>query len=778
LLALVLTGATIGVIALFRAFAPGDRDRAWRPESDRHFARDPAHVGREACAPCHPRETDAWIGSHHDLAMQPATRETVLGDFDDATVTHFGVTSSFFRRNGEFTVRTEGPGGKMREFRIDYVFGVTPLQQYLVAFPGGRYQVLPLCWDTRPAPEGGQRWFHIYPDERVPPDDVLHWTGPNQNWNYMCAECHSTNLRKNYDLERNAYATTWSEIDVSCEACHGPGADHVAWARAVERGEKPTDDGGNMGLEVRLKDPDKNIWVYDKETGNARRLEPRRSKVLIETCARCHARRIVVSEDYVHGRPFMDAHRVRLLRPELYFADGQILEEVYVYGSFLQSKMFHRDVNCSDCHDPHSLKLRAPGNEVCHRCHLAARFDTPYHHFHEEGTKGAACVECHMPERTYMVVDPRRDHSIRVPRPDLSEKLGTPNACNRCHADKTAAWSSAAMDKWYGKKWRKPHFAEALAEGRRHGPRAESALLGLAAETAWPNIVRATALAALHEWPGPDAIRLIRRSVSEADPILRHAALVALEGYPPEVVLDVAFDRLKDPVRAVRVRAASLLAAVPAILLTADRRAVLDRTIDEYVKSELSNAERPSAHLNLGVLYTRLGQRARAEAAYRTALRLDPRFAQAYVNLADLYRTSGEDDRGKQVLLEAIQASPDLAEAHHALGLLLVRQKQLPAALRALGRAVELRPENPRFAYVYGVGLNAAGRAGEGLAVLEKAHTRHPSDRGILMALATINRDRGRRDAAIAWAKRLLAVAPNDPSVRRLLGELEREERR
>jgi len=772
LLVLTLAGATIGSIWLYGAFVPGDRIDPWRPDADRHFAPDPAFVGRDACAGCHPEETKAWTGSHHDLAMQPATEETVLGDFEDATATHFGVTSSFFRRNGRFMVRTEGPDGKATEYPIDYVFGVTPLQQYLVSFPGGRYQVLPLCWDTRPARAGGQRWFHIYSNERIAPDDVLYWTGPNQNWNYMCAECHSTNLKKNYNLERDAYATTWSEIDVSCEACHGPGADHVTWARAVERGEKPANDG-RMGLPVRLKDPDQNIWVYDKKTGNAKRRTPRRSTVLIETCARCHARRIVVNEDYVHGRPFMDAHRVRLLRPELYFADGQILDEVYVYGSFLQSKMFHHHVNCSDCHDPHSLKLRAPGNQVCHRCHLAARFDTRYHHFHEEGTPGARCVECHMPERTYMVVDPRRDHSIRVPRPDLSEKLGTPNACNKCHMDKTAAWSAAAMDKWYGTKWRKPHFAEALDEGRRRGPRAVPALVGLAAESAWPNIVRATALAMLREWPGPEATPVIRRALADADPILRHAALLALDGYPPEEVLRLAFDRLKDPVRAVRVQAANLLASVPAIMLTADRRDVLDRTIDEYVKSELSNAERPSAHLNLGVLYTRLGRWAKAEAAYRTALRLNPRFAQAYVNLADLYRSGGEDDKCREVLREALEVSPDLPEAHHALGLLLVREKKLPAALHALARAAELRPENPRFAYVYGIALNTAGRGGEGLAVLERAQARHPGNREILRALATINRDCRRLDDAIRWARKLVSVAPNDPSAGQLLRELE-----
>ena len=209
----------------------------------------PGYVTRAVCAECHEAQVEAWTGSHHDLAMQEASPATVLGEFDGARVRHFGVTSKFFRRGGEFYVRTEGPDGEPHDYRIAYTFGVAPLQQYLIAFPGGRYQALGLAWDTRPAGAGGQRWFHLTPDEKIPPGDSLHWTGRLQNWNSQCADCHSTGLSKGYVPEADSFATTWSEIDVSCEACHGPGSAHVAWARE----EAGNAESGGKGLVVDLR---------------------------------------------------------------------------------------------------------------------------------------------------------------------------------------------------------------------------------------------------------------------------------------------------------------------------------------------------------------------------------------------------------------------------------------------------------------------------------------------------------------------------------------------
>ena len=739
--------------------------RSGQPLGTQAVAISAEYVGRQACAVCHARENDLWQGSHHDLAMQPAGPDTVLGNFDGASFTHQGVRSTFSTRDGVFFVRTDGPDGVLQEYRITHTFGVTPLQQYLVAFPRGRYQVLPLCWDTRPADEGGRRWFHLYPDEVIGHGDPLHWTGPNQNWNYMCAECHSTNLRKNYDLEHDSYETTWSEIDVSCEACHGPASRHVTWSRSGHTG-----DDAAMGLLVRLRDTDGGGWVMDMATGTAQRSVPRSSRAQAETCARCHSRRIPIDDEYTHGRPLLDTHVPALLTEGLYHADGQILDEVYVYGSFLQSRMYGKGVTCSDCHDPHSGRLVASGNALCGQCHLPDRFDTPKHHFHEPDGPASSCVECHMRDRTYMVVDPRRDHSFRIPRPDLSMTLGTPNACNQCHTDRSVEWAAETVERWYGP--RQPHFADALHAARTGAVGAVRRLAAVAADTARPGIVRASALSLLVGSPGPVPLAAIEIGVADDDALVRLAAVGALAESDAETRLRLAVPLLDDPVRAVRIRAARALAPVAVGVIEPGLRDALQRATDEYVQSELANAERPESHVNLGNFHAEQGRFDEAQASYRTALRIDAVHVPAHVNLADLHRARGRDDLGEPLLRRAVEIDPGNAAAHHALGLLLVRQDRAPRAIESFRLAVDLAPGNSRFGYVYAVSLHSAGRPTDALRELERTHAVSPADRDVLTALIMFHREAGNLGAAIGFAEKLVATAPDDPAALQLLEEL------
>ena len=313
-------------------------------------------------------------------------------------------------------------------------------------------QALSLAWDSRPKDKGGQRWFHLYPDEEIKHDDVLHWTRLNQNWNFMCAGCHSTGVRKNYDAATDRFATSFAEISVGCEACHGQGSRHVGWASAQQswwpfgKSEDP-----RKGLLVRFDERDDVVWPIDPSTGNARRnFTPALVRKEVETCGLCHARRGEFSEDWVPGRWLSDTHAVSPLARGLYSADGQMLDEVYDYGSFKQSRMFAAGVTCGDCHEPHGAKLRAPGDGVCLQCHAAGKYAAVAHSRHAAADPALACASCHMPARTYMVVDKRHDHSFRIPRPDLSVKLGTPNACNDCHRDQPATWAAAAVETWHG----------------------------------------------------------------------------------------------------------------------------------------------------------------------------------------------------------------------------------------------------------------------------------------------------------------------------------------
>jgi tetratricopeptide (TPR) repeat protein len=733
-------------------------------------------VGEPSCTPCHEGQTKAWRESHHARAMAAATDATVLGDFDGASLTYAGITSTFSKRDGKFFVRTDGPDGQLHDYEIAYTFGFAPLQQYLVAFPGGRYQCLPIAWDTRPKETGGQKWFHLYPAERITSTDPLHWTGPNQNWNYMCADCHSTNLVRNFDLAANSYKTTWSEINVSCETCHGPGSAHVKWAEDRKKRGFTGRDDSTMGLDVQgLRAVDySGFGVGDASSLASRPVDRTRQQAEVQACAPCHSRRGPITAVPDIGRTFLDGYRPALLDDGLYYADGQILEEVYEYGSFTQSQMYAAGVTCSDCHNAHSLKQRGTGNNVCGHCHLPLTYDTAAHHHHKQGTDAARCASCHMRTTTYMVVDPRYDHSFRVPRVDYTLKYGVPNACTTpCHADKSAKWSNDAVIKWYGpERKRGNEYVAALDAARRGLPESEKSLRGAILTPAFPAIARATALGLLGDYYSPASIDAVQAGLADPDPLVRSAAARTLASLEPPDRVRLGRPLLTDPVRLVRAWAASSLAGTSPGLLTQDESAALARATGEYLALEMAVAERPEAHLNLSSLYMRQGRPREAEAALQTALRLDSRNVPARVNLADVYRSEGREADGEKLLAEAVRLDPTAGEAAHALGLLYVRQGRRDEAMALLERAYRQRPGIPRYGYVYAVALHDAGSVEQAIAVLAAVHTARPSDADTLAALAMFERDRGRLREALGWAEKLAAVRPDDPGARDLVNQL------
>ncbi|MCA8954792.1 MAG: tetratricopeptide repeat protein [Planctomycetes bacterium] len=725
------------------------------------------YIGRRACAACHPAAEHAWTGSDHDRAMQEVSPATVLGDFRDAAFTYRGVTTRFHRDADRFLVRTDGADGAMHDFPVRYVFGHRPLQQYLLELPGGRLQALGIAWDARPKADGGQRWFHLYPDENVTHRDELHWTGAQQNWNHMCAECHSTDLRKQFVAAQDRFATKWSELDVSCEACHGPGSRHRDQAHP---GTRRTAD---FGFDAALGKA--GTWQRKDGAPTAVRVDDTAPHLQTEACARCHSRRTALRDDPAPRGTLLDSHRPALLERGLYFADGQIEDEVYVYGSFLQSKMHHRGVTCSDCHDPHRLQLRAPGNALCSRCHAPTVFDTASHHHHPPGTPAASCVGCHMPERTYMRVDPRRDHSMRVPRPDLTVSLGTPNACSSCHSDRSASWAAAAIRSWKGPSYRPPsHFATALDAGRRRSPDAARRLERLAVDDGQPAIARATALTLLGAVSAPAAQRAATATVSATDPLLRTAALSALEAVAPEARVAIAARCLTDPVLAVRAEAARVLAGGAEQALDPAQRQAFTAALADYEATQRIHADRVFAHLNLGILWSQRGQLDRAEQAYHQALRRDPRSIEARVNLADLHRQRGADTDCARTLREGLMQRPDAAALHHALGLCLARGGDHAGAIVELGKAHRLQPDDARVGYAYAVALHGSGRRDDALRTLEAVHRRDPGDPDVLVALATFCRDAERWEDARRWAGLLQRTAPDHPAARALAEELRR----
>ncbi len=736
-------------------------------------------VGSETCAGCHRAEAQLWDASQHKVAMQHATDDTVRGDFNEAGFDYFGVHSRFFRKDAKFLVETDGPDGKPAVFEIKYTFGIDPLQQYLVEFPDGRIQALSIAWDTRPKDKGGQRWFHLYPKEEIKHDDILHWTKLNQNWNFMCAECHSTGLRKNYDANTDRFATKWAEISVGCEGCHGQGSAHAAWARDRKSwwpfGKR---EDLNKGLLVRFDERGDMTWPIDPQTGNAHRsVAPATLRKEVETCGLCHARRSAFHEDWIPGHWLSQTHVVEPLSQSTYHVDGQIrdVEEPYNYTPFKQSKMFAAGVTCSDCHEPHSAKLRVPDEGICLQCHSSDKYAAVSHRHHAGVEAAPTCISCHMQARTYMVVDPRHDHSFRIPRPDLSATLGTPNACNDCHRDKDSQWAAVAIEGWFGPS-RKGFqtYGAAFHASRADQADAAALLAVVASDRNTPAVARATALAELSPRISSANINIARTGLSDPDPIVRIGALDMLENVPAGQIWPWVAPLLSDAVRGVRIRAASLLAPVPPASQPPPDRAPFEGAAAEFVDAQRSNAERPEARTTLGSFLARRGRPIEAETEYKTALQLSPQYLPASINLADLYRQLGRDSDGETVLRAALAASPRAAAAHHALGLTLTRLKKPAEALSEFQRAAELEPDEARYQYVYGVALHSAGQRDQAMTVLKEGLKRHPTNREILQALVSFSQTAGDAKAALGYAEQLAVIAPDDQSLAALIRDLQR----
>jgi Flp pilus assembly protein TadD len=700
------------------------------PESRTVAASEPSptFIDETSCAGCHPAESEAWAGSHHDLAMQPASAESVLGDFDDALFEAAGSSSRFRRDGDRYLVSTEGAEGESVEFKVSEVFGVAPLQQLLIDFPGGRKQALSVAWD---AP--GERWYHLYPDERIGPDDELHWTRRAQNWNWQCAECHATDLKRGWNAELGGYETTAHRFDVGCQACHGPGSAHA---------ERPEDE----------------------------RMPGMQSEGQVETCARCHSRRAPIGDGHLHGNRLMDDYLPALLRDGLYHADGQVLDEVYVWGSFVQSKMHAKGVRCSDCHDPHSATTRAPGNGTCTVCHSPGGagagdhvdvsglprkdYDSAAHHFHPEGGPGANCVDCHAPATTYMVVDPRRDHSFRIPRPDVSARLGTPDACTGCHADHDADWAAGIVAEWYGPdRRREPTPGEAIHAGRKGLPGAADSLLALVADRNAPAIFRATALELGARYPGRAMLAAAGDALRDPDPLVRLAALEALGSAPANAAEQACAPLLDDPVRGIRIAAGRRLAT----------RRPGSPALQEWLAAQHALGGQPEALLALAALAQEQGRSEEALDLLRSALQLDPAHLPSALNLADLQAQLGDEAAAERTLRRV--AGPSAPLAHHALGLSLVRQGRQEEAITELARAARLSPQDARLGFVHAVALKGAGRDEQARRALESLLERVPWDRDARLSLAEWLATVGDREGARTQLEALRAINPFDPAL-------------
>ncbi len=608
-----------------------------------HEPTHPAHVGSAVCADCHEAEAAAWEGSHHALAWTEATPANVLADFDGTSFAHDGATYRFRIEDGAYHVAITEADGATTDHRIHSVAGVAPLQQYLIETEPGRIQSFDVVWDVEK-----REWFHLYPGQHLPPDDGLHWTGPYKNWNARCAECHATGFEKNYDHRTRTYASTQAEIGVGCEACHGPGEAHLDWAAG-----RPSNPA------FTTLDAYGFTMSFDE------------TEATIQQCATCHSRREAHGDgNPLPGTPYHDAYNLALLRPGLYHADGQILDEVYVYGSFLQSKMYRQGVGCLDCHDAHTATLRAEDDAVCTQCHSPAGnpdyptlrladYDDPSHHFHEPETEGARCASCHMIERVYMGNDGRRDHSFRIPRPDLAAQTGAPDACTDCHTDRTAAWAAARIeDRYPDGADRGSHYGLVLAVGRLDPQRAGSDLAALALDRDQPGIVRATALWLMEGAGGAELAARTQDLLDDPDPVVRAAAIGAQRAAPPQERVLRLVPALSDPILTVRIAAARALLDAPVARLPRAIEADLQAALSDWRASLGARLDFPETHLQLGGMALTMRNPPAAEAAFREVARMDPQRIEAWVMIARIAAATRGRDAAAGALDEALAVNP------------------------------------------------------------------------------------------------------------------------
>ena len=707
-------------------------------------------VSEEICASCHQPQFQNWLNSHHQLAMQPASGQSVSGDFNDHTFSGLRGRTQFFRKSDEFWVNTLGPDGTATEYPVAYTLGVDPLQQYLLKMPDGRLQAFDVAWDTR-----HKRWYELYPGQSIESGDILHWAGINQNANFMCIECHATGYKRNFDPIENKYASTWLMPGVGCQSCHGPASAHLEWTKTQGK-------AANRGFsEASLN------------SGNARETE---------VCARCHSRRSALGDGYEHRAHLMDDFLPSPLSPILYEIDGKIKDEVFEYGSFVQSRMYEAGVRCTTCHEPHTAKLRLEGNALCTQCHnpsapksradvntsalQAKDYDSVEHHRHKPRSPAAQCISCHMPARYFMVADLRHDHSFSIPNPVQAKQLGHPDACLSCHQEmpieqllgesKPQLTASGQHDGGY---------VDALYKARRGEPGAAEALIKQISRTDIPAIRKATLLAELHQYPSFQAQQAALQALTDPSPQVRETAINSLE------TLANAREKsrwisplLNDPVKAVRIAAAWQL--VSAETDQTSFNPSLLKALKEYEDSHLSLLERPEANLNLAELYRRTGRFEQIEPALRQALKREPKYPPAKILLAQWIEQQGDSRKAQELLQTALDQSPESADLHYALAMHLIKAGQREQALNTLRQAYELAPDNGGYAYAYAVGLFESGMQSQAVTLLDAHLAKHPADRSVRKALITYARHADDKDKVASLLKGLRMINPGDPLLR------------
>ncbi|WP_394224591.1 tetratricopeptide repeat protein [Pseudoalteromonas spongiae] len=726
----------------------------------------PMQKPEQVCATCHQSQVADWQTSHHFHAMEVASDSSILGNFDNASLAYQNQKTRFFKKDSGFYIEMPNLTGELTTYAVAYTFGYHPLQQYMFDFGNGHYQFFPFAWDSRSKQQGGQRWFVLHPEQTE--TDAFHWSQKGQNWNHMCADCHSTDFQKNFDLKSNTFNSTFSAINVSCNACHGDSEQHLKWASGNNKIK-------NKGFTHAIGQ--KTPLFQSQADGTMKSVSLLKESKQVTMCATCHGRRSNLA-DRQGPHDFFNAFQPALLTPELYQVDGQVWDENYVWGSFVQSKMYQAGVTCTNCHNPHSGKLKLQGNLTCTQCHASTTFDTPKHHGHTTNEVGSQCVDCHMPTTTYMQVDARRDHSFKVPRPDLTIKTGVSNACNQCHQDQTASWAVSQIKTWHpnSKHIGKAHFATSFHHADARAPNAAEFLTRIAQDKQHSTIVSASALTRMRNTPGNNALVAIARAIKDPSPLKHIAAINAATPYPLtdrwrlfNVLLDSTHHSVR--IEAARSLAGMLNAPFPNELSKQDKTR-LNAALNDYKKSQEFNAERGFSHTNLALLALEMAEPKAAEMHYFDAIKVEPIFMPAYVNLADLYRQQGDESKAQNILKQALSVNHEASDVYYALAMSQIRSNEKQNALKSLENATLFAPENASYLYTYALLLQDQKNIHQAIRYFEKAYAITPTNPDISYSLTQSYITLNQFKQALFYAENLARLLPNDRQIAQMVNQL------
>ncbi len=717
---------------------------------DKAPSRPNGFAGSVSCRECHEKFYRLWSTSFHGLAMQPYTpdfaRAKLTPHTGEIAIEGFKYQADITGNTGYVVEKGKSPS-ENKQYKIDHVLGGKNAYYFLTPFDKGRLQTLPLAYDVKK-----KEWFDTAASGvRHFSDQPIHWRESVYTFNTACYSCHVSQLSTNYDLRTDTYQTVWAEPGINCETCHGPSEEHNRVCREAPKGTMPA----------------------DLKIISAKRFTPDQHNA---TCSGCHAKMIPLTATFTPGDKFFDHYDLITLENPDFYPDGRDLGENYTYTSWLMSPCLQSNkLHCGTCHTSsgrYRFKAEEKANDACMPCHAEKVNHAPSHTHHKLGSKGNQCVSCHMPITSFARMN-RTDHSMLPPTPSATIKYKSPNACNLCHMEKSAAWADS-----YIRKWRKRDYQAAvlLRSGLIHSARKGNwsrlpDILSYIKSTKNNEVYRTSLVRLLRTCDDERKWPVLRQLLKDPSPLVRASAALGISDNLTPENIDSLLSVTADPVRLVRIRAAEALSPIPQTRAPEEARDHLKAAQAEFLAALNARPDDWTSHYNLGNFYASRNETEKAIASYETAIRLEPRALLPLTNIAIVYGQRGDYDKAETSLRKAIEIDPKSAPVHFNLGLLLAERGKTEGAEKELRRALQFDPRLAPAAYNLGM-LIIRERPDEGLSYCRKAYELSPNNPKYSYTLAFYQAQTGDRKGAIKTLRDTVKRHPAYVDAALLLGEI------